>query len=163
MTMCGRSCWRRKRSRSTTASAGSSRRSSARPANFPPRCAWPFPGAERPAREGDISQADALAILEKSEEVGLVHTVSNVMQGVGYVCNCCGCCCGILRGITEWGIERSVAYANYYAVIDPAFCAELRELHRALPGGRHLGRRGLLGGRPGTLHRLRPVRDRLPE
>jgi len=42
---------------------------------------------------------------------------------VGYVCNCCGCCCGILRGITEWGIERSVAYANYYAVIDPAFCA----------------------------------------
>ena len=54
------------------------------------------------SKPGDISQAEALAILEQSEEVGLVHTVSNVMEGVGYVCNCCGCCCGILRGITEY-------------------------------------------------------------
>jgi electron transport complex protein RnfB len=53
-----------------------------------------------------------------------VHTVSNVMQGVGYVCNCCGCCCGILRGITDWGIQDSVAYASYYAVIDPNECLD---------------------------------------
>jgi ferredoxin len=44
------------------------------------------------------------------------------MEGLGYVCNCCGCCCGILRGITDWGIENSVAHANYYAVIDPDLC-----------------------------------------
>jgi ferredoxin len=54
--------------------------------------------------------------------MGLVHTVSNVMEGLGYVCNCCGCCCGILRGITDWGIENSVAYANYYSVIDADEC-----------------------------------------
>ena len=34
----------------------------------------------------------------------------------------CGCCCGILRGITEFGIENSVAAANYYAVVDPQAC-----------------------------------------
>ena len=28
-----------------------------------------------------------------------------------------------MRGITEFGIENSVAYANYYAVIDTQFCA----------------------------------------
>ena len=72
---------------------------------------------------GYISREDALAILDKSEEIGLVHTVSNVMQGVGYVCNCCGCCCGILRSINEFGIKDSVAYANYYAVIDAEVCA----------------------------------------
>jgi electron transport complex protein RnfB len=54
--------------------------------------------------------------------MGLVHTVSNVMKGLSYVCNWCGCCCGILRGITDWGIENSVAYANYYAVIDADEC-----------------------------------------
>jgi NAD-dependent dihydropyrimidine dehydrogenase PreA subunit len=27
-----------------------------------------------------------------------------------------------MRGITEWGIENSVARANYYAVIDPDEC-----------------------------------------
>jgi ferredoxin len=32
--------------------------------------------------------------------------------------------CGILRGITDWGVAESVACANYYAVIDPAFCAD---------------------------------------
>jgi Na+-translocating ferredoxin:NAD+ oxidoreductase RNF subunit RnfB len=45
------------------------------------------------------------------------------MQGVGYVCNCCGCCCTILRSINEWGIENSVAFSNYVAVIDPEICA----------------------------------------
>lgn len=40
------------------------------------------------------------------------------MEGFGYVCNCCACCCAILRGITDSGIDRSVAYANYYSTID---------------------------------------------
>jgi electron transport complex protein RnfB len=55
--------------------------------------------------------------------VGLVHSVSNVIEGVFYVCNCCGCCCGVLRGITEYGIEHSIARANYYAVIEEDECA----------------------------------------
>ena len=91
--------------------------------DFPVKMCLNFSAYERAPREGDISQAEAMAILDRSEEVGLVHTVSNVMKGVGYVCNCCGCCCGILRGITDWGVENSVAYANYYAVIEPKFCA----------------------------------------
>ena len=90
---------------------------------FPVHVCLNFSQTERTARPGDISQAEALSLLEQSEQVGLVHTVSNVMEGMGYVCNCCGCCCGILRGITKYGIENSVAYANYYAVIDPEFCA----------------------------------------
>jgi H+/Na+-translocating ferredoxin:NAD+ oxidoreductase subunit B len=69
-----------------------------------------------------VSKEEALAVLDKTEEIGLVHTVSNVAKGVFYVCNCCGCCCGILRGITEFGIEKSVAAANYYSVIDPDKC-----------------------------------------
>ena len=72
---------------------------------------------------GDISREEALALLDRVEEIGLVHTVSNVIEGVGYVCNCCGCCCGILRGMTDWGLERTVAYANYQASIDPEICS----------------------------------------
>jgi NAD-dependent dihydropyrimidine dehydrogenase PreA subunit len=69
-----------------------------------------------------VSRDVALSVLDQTERIGLVHTVSNVAEGVYYVCNCCGCCCGILRGITEFGIEKSVAAANYYAVIDPGRC-----------------------------------------
>ncbi len=93
-----------------------------RKCNFPTKICLNFSTMQRPALPGDISQAEALAILDKAEEIGLVHTVSNVTKGFGYVCNCCGCCCGILRGITDWGIENSVAYANYYSVINPDEC-----------------------------------------
>jgi H+/Na+-translocating ferredoxin:NAD+ oxidoreductase subunit B len=69
-----------------------------------------------------VTKEEALAVLDRTEILGLVHTVSNVAEGIYYVCNCCGCCCGILRGITEFGIEKSVAAANYFSVIDPALC-----------------------------------------
>ncbi len=94
-----------------------------RKCDFPLNMCLGFSAEESPAAPGFISRDEALAILEKSEEVGLVHTVSNVMQGVGYVCNCCGCCCAILRSINEWGIGNSVAYSSYVAVIDPVLCA----------------------------------------
>ena len=89
---------------------------------FPLRTCLFFSDYERPPHQYTISKDEALAFLDMAEEIGLVHTVSNVMKGVGYVCNCCGCCCGILRGITEWGIENSVAHANYIATIDPDQC-----------------------------------------
>jgi len=94
-----------------------------RKCDFPLNMCLSFSDAQSSAGPGEISREEALAILEKSEQVGLVHTVSNVMQGMGYVCNCCGCCCAILRSINELGIENSVAYANYFAVIDPEICA----------------------------------------
>jgi ferredoxin len=92
------------------------------PCKLPERICLSFSSMESAPSPNDISQAVALALLDKAEEVGLVHTVSNVMKGIGYICNCCSCCCAILRGITEYGIENSVARAGYYAVIDPDEC-----------------------------------------
>ncbi len=69
-----------------------------------------------------ITRDEALAVLDRAETAGLVHSVSNVAEGVWYVCNCCGCCCAILRGITEFGLEHSIARANYSAGIDPGVC-----------------------------------------
>jgi len=70
----------------------------------------------------DISMDQALAILDEAERVGLVHTTSNVMDEITYICNCCGCCCGILRGFNEWGIDEAIARANYFAVINKEKC-----------------------------------------
>jgi MinD superfamily P-loop ATPase len=44
------------------------------------------------------------------------------MEGLNYMCNCCGCCCGILRGVTDFGIKNSVAVANYVASVDEGSC-----------------------------------------
>ncbi|MDH4211149.1 MAG: 4Fe-4S binding protein [candidate division WOR-3 bacterium] len=93
-----------------------------RKCDFPVKNCITFSPVERPKHPNDITKEEAIALLDESEEIGLVHTVSNVIKDVYYVCNCCGCCCAILRGITDWGIEQSVARANYYAVIDADAC-----------------------------------------
>jgi electron transport complex protein RnfB len=91
--------------------------------SFPKDLCLSFSVSERPFRPGDITQAQALDLLAHAEDLGLVHTISNVTEGMGYICNCCGCCCGILRGINDFGIANSVAAANYYAVIEADLCA----------------------------------------
>jgi electron transport complex protein RnfB len=93
-----------------------------RKCEFPLKNCMTFSPVERPKRPDDITKEQALSLLDETERLGLVHTVSNVIKDIYYVCNCCGCCCAILRGITDWGIEDSVARANYYAVIDRETC-----------------------------------------
>lgn len=91
--------------------------------DFPLEVCLTFSMKERPAGAHSIGQKRALEVLDRTEEVDLVHTVSNVAQGIFYVCNCCGCCCQVLRGITQFGIEHSVAKANYYAVVNAELCS----------------------------------------
>ncbi|MDD4860274.1 MAG: 4Fe-4S binding protein [Dehalococcoidales bacterium] len=89
---------------------------------FPTNNCLNFSASERLNDPHAITQTDALRILDEAEKVGLVHTVSNNQRGVGYVCNCCGCCCNILGGITKLGIAKSVAVANYLAVVSIDSC-----------------------------------------
>jgi ferredoxin len=93
-----------------------------RQCDYPLRVCFNFVPAERPVGQYTITSEEAFRVLDQAEEIGLVHTVSNITKGVYYVCNCCGCCCAVLRGITEFGIGHSVARANYYAVVDPGIC-----------------------------------------
>ncbi|NPV06960.1 MAG: 4Fe-4S binding protein [Anaerolineae bacterium] len=93
-----------------------------RTCRFPVHSCLSFSSRESEPGPDSLTQEQALALLDEMEEVGLVHSVSNVAQGLGYVCNCCGCCCGILRGINEYGIAHSIARANYVAAVDQDTC-----------------------------------------
>lgn len=68
-----------------------------------------------------ITKEDAYEILKISEEAGLVHLTHNVQTGHFFICNCCGCCCGILRGINELGATHAIN-SRFYAQIDPESC-----------------------------------------
>ncbi|MEE8399825.1 MAG: 4Fe-4S dicluster-binding protein [Desulfobacterales bacterium] len=70
-----------------------------------------------------ITKDEAKAILKKAEEAGMVHMTSNFQNGRLFICNCCGCCCGVLSGIHNLGIPASqVVNSHHYAVIDPDAC-----------------------------------------
>lgn len=64
----------------------------------------------------------AQATLQRAAEAGLVHSVSNVQEEISYICNCCTCACGILRGVTELGIANVVAHSAFINQVDEALC-----------------------------------------
>ena len=74
-----------------------------------------------PMKARPITKEEAYDILKMSEENALVHMTSNIEKGHYFICNCCGCCCGVLRGAKKYGGARAVN-SNYFALIDAEAC-----------------------------------------
>jgi ferredoxin len=68
-----------------------------------------------------ITEEEALRIIDKCEEDGLVPQPF-VAQDAGGLCNCCGDCCGILRGIKLHPKPAERVFTNYYVAVDPDAC-----------------------------------------
>ena len=62
----------------------------------------------------EITKAEALDVIKKSEEAGLVHLVDNARDGIKHTCNCCGCCCWSVGMIDRRKIPRDVLMATYF-------------------------------------------------
>jgi ferredoxin len=69
-----------------------------------------------------LTHDEAMGTLRRAAEAGLVHSVSNSAEGVYYICNCCTCSCGILRGMAELGIVNVVASSAFVNQVDEAIC-----------------------------------------
>lgn len=69
-----------------------------------------------------ITKEEALEVLRRSEEAGLVHTTNNSQDRLNFVCNCCSCCCTILRGMTELKNPNAFARSNWRASVDGELC-----------------------------------------
>jgi len=65
----------------------------------------------------------ALTTLQRAADAGLAHTLGNYREGVWYICNCCVCSCGILRGIRELGLANAVARSAFVSQVDEDRCA----------------------------------------
>jgi ferredoxin len=68
-----------------------------------------------------ISKEEALEILRKNEEEGLVLQGQNNMRP-GFICSCCGDCCKILTGLKIFPNPAHAIKARYHAEIDPELC-----------------------------------------
>ena len=70
----------------------------------------------------EITKEEAFRVLREAEDAGLVHSVYNQQEGVYYICNCCPCCCGIMRGMVEFGHRHAMARSDFLAVVDAEAC-----------------------------------------
>lgn len=81
------------------------------------------PGAfDRTKDIRSITKNEAMKILAEADREGLVHSTNNAQQDVNYICNCCTCSCGVLRGIVDYGKLNSVASSDFYAKVDEELC-----------------------------------------
>ena len=69
-----------------------------------------------------IDKAEALDILAECQAAGLAQTADNVRDGVSFICNCCGDCCGMMRAIKEFDLPHAIVTSNWLMAIDYEHC-----------------------------------------
>jgi ferredoxin len=82
-----------------------------------------------------ITNDEGMRILEEAKEAGLAQTADNVREDVGFMCNCCGCCCGMMRSIKKYDIYDGIVPSSWLATIDPTICRGCTKCARACPAG----------------------------
>ena len=95
-------------------------------------------GAETLMRGGiaeRITNADGLRILAECQAAGLAQTADNVQKGVGYICNCCGCCCGMMRASKTFGLRHAIVSSNWIATLHGENCSGCGLCVKACPPG----------------------------
>lgn len=68
-----------------------------------------------------ISMEEALAILQRAEEVGLVLQPANAKKPL-FICTCCGCCCGVLRSLKSYPEPASMVVSPFWASLNTETC-----------------------------------------
>ena len=70
----------------------------------------------------EITKVEALEVVRRAEESGLVHTTNNSQDRLNLICNCCPCCCTILRGLTQLKNPNSFAVSRWHSQVDTDLC-----------------------------------------
>lgn len=66
--------------------------------------------------------SDAMKVLEQCKEAGLAQIADNVQKTVGFLCNCCGCCCGMFQAVRSFDIRTAIVTSNWVAKIETSRC-----------------------------------------
>ena len=73
----------------------------------------------------EITREEALKILEKAQEDGLVLQPGNSQNPMN-ICTCCGCCCRVLSSQKQLPELSQFFATNYYAEVDSELCVGCR-------------------------------------
>ena len=69
-----------------------------------------------------ISKEEALAVLKRAEEAGLVHVVSNTGKYLDFICNCCVCHCENLKSLKRSADAGLAAISSFISAVDTVLC-----------------------------------------
>ena len=69
-----------------------------------------------------IGKEEGMKVLDLAEEAGLVHTSNNSADRAGMICNCCPCCCTVLRGRTQLKHPHAFEPSRFEAHVNGEEC-----------------------------------------
>lgn len=80
-----------------------------------------------------ITNQEGLDILKQCKEAGLAQTGDNVQRNATYICNCCGCCCGMIQAYKTFNISHSIVSSNWIMEVDREQCKGCGKCAEACP------------------------------
>lgn len=69
-----------------------------------------------------LTKDEALKLLGRCKDANLVQIGDNVQRKVSFICNCCSCCCHMLRGVKNYSIKQGIVSSNWIMAVDRAKC-----------------------------------------
>jgi ferredoxin len=83
----------------------------------------------------EVSKTKILEGLSRSKEMGLVFSCDNARNNVSFLCQCCGCCCNVLQGISRFGYPNTIVTSGFIADIDQRTCERCGKCAKGCPIG----------------------------
>jgi len=80
-----------------------------------------------------LTTREAMAIAEQCKQSGLAQIGDNVQRRVCYICNCCGCCCEMMRAVRHFDISNAIVTSNWIVHVDSSKCAGCGKCAAACP------------------------------
>lgn len=81
----------------------------------------------------EVSRSEMLESIDRSKELKLVLSADNVQKNVGFICQCCGCCCNLLLGVSKHGFPNVVVTSTFIAHVDEEKCTGCGKCIRSCP------------------------------
>ena len=69
-----------------------------------------------------VDKHEAMALLEQSKQAGLVQVGDNVQRNMTYMCNCCGCCCTLMKAMHTMNMQGAVMSTRWVMRSDAEKC-----------------------------------------
>ncbi len=93
-------------------------------------------GAKYVVRHGlgrAADRAEALDVLARARDAGLVQIADNVRNRPTWICNCCGCCCLQLQAINRHGVLNAIRTSPFLATVEAEKCRGCGRCARRCP------------------------------